>query len=92
MWRTLSVKFDVLSGLICLLSKTNDNYLLLFSKLNESTFDTQITKKMGYYKILEVMYSRLSKDDVHSKESKINQVFHGSSVTEGNELTKTLIK
>ncbi|XP_063114601.1 DNA-dependent protein kinase catalytic subunit isoform X3 [Cavia porcellus] len=63
-----------------------------FTKLNESTFDTQITKKMGYYKILEVMYSRLSKDDVHSKESKINQVFHGSSVTEGNELTKTLIK
>uniref|UniRef100_G1NU10 DNA-dependent protein kinase catalytic subunit n=1 Tax=Myotis lucifugus TaxID=59463 RepID=G1NU10_MYOLU len=63
-----------------------------FTKLNESTFDTQITKKMGYYKILEVMYSRLPKDDVHSKESKINQVFHGSSVTEGSELTKTLIK
>ncbi|XP_010628625.1 DNA-dependent protein kinase catalytic subunit [Fukomys damarensis] len=63
-----------------------------FTKLNESTFDTQITKKMGYYKMLEVMYSRLSKDDVHSKESKINQVFHGSCVTEGNELTKTLVK
>uniref|UniRef100_A0A8C7BY96 DNA-dependent protein kinase catalytic subunit n=1 Tax=Neovison vison TaxID=452646 RepID=A0A8C7BY96_NEOVI len=60
--------------------------------LNESIFDTQITKKMGYYKMLEVMYSRLSKDDVHSKESKINQVFYGSCVTEGNELTKTLIK
>nr|XP_025866823.1 DNA-dependent protein kinase catalytic subunit isoform X1 [Vulpes vulpes] len=63
-----------------------------FTKLNESTFDTQITKKMGFYKMLDVMYSRLSKDDVHSKESKINQVFHGSCVTEGNELTKTLIK
>ncbi|XP_016054399.1 PREDICTED: DNA-dependent protein kinase catalytic subunit [Miniopterus natalensis] len=63
-----------------------------FIKLNESTFDTQITKKIGYYKMLEVMYSRLPKDDVHSKESKINQVFHGSCVTEGNELTKTLIK
>ncbi|XP_013375655.1 PREDICTED: DNA-dependent protein kinase catalytic subunit isoform X2 [Chinchilla lanigera] len=63
-----------------------------FTKLNESTFDTQITKKMGYYKMLEVMYSRLSKDDVHSKESKINQAFQGSCVTEGNELTKTLIK
>uniref|UniRef100_A0A8C7C4I0 DNA-dependent protein kinase catalytic subunit n=1 Tax=Neovison vison TaxID=452646 RepID=A0A8C7C4I0_NEOVI len=63
-----------------------------FTKLNESIFDTQITKKMGYYKMLEVMYSRLSKDDVHSKESKINQVFYGSCVTEGNELTKTLIK
>ncbi|XP_045857456.1 DNA-dependent protein kinase catalytic subunit isoform X2 [Meles meles] len=63
-----------------------------FTKLNESIFDTQITKKMGYYKMLDVMYSRLSKDDVHSKESKINQVFYGSCVTEGNELTKTLIK
>uniref|UniRef100_A0A8C5VNI8 DNA-dependent protein kinase catalytic subunit n=1 Tax=Microcebus murinus TaxID=30608 RepID=A0A8C5VNI8_MICMU len=63
-----------------------------FTKLNESTFDTQITKKMGYYKMLDVMYSRLPKNDVHSKESKINQVFHGSCITEGNELTKTLIK
>ncbi|XP_004680100.1 PREDICTED: DNA-dependent protein kinase catalytic subunit [Condylura cristata] len=63
-----------------------------FLKLNESTFDTQITKKMGYYKMLEVIYSRLPKDEVHSKESKINQVFHGSSVAEGSELTKTLIK
>ncbi|KAM9198416.1 DNA-dependent protein kinase catalytic subunit isoform 2-T2 [Dugong dugon] len=63
-----------------------------FIKLNESTFDTQITKKMGYYKMLDVMYSRLPKDDVHSKESKINQVFHGSGITEGSELTKSLIK
>ncbi|KAM7075469.1 DNA-dependent protein kinase catalytic subunit isoform 1-T1 [Molossus nigricans] len=63
-----------------------------FIKVTESTFDTQITKKMGYYKILEVMYSRLPKHDVHSKESKINQVFHGSCITEGNELTKILIK
>ena len=69
-----------------------DNVFVTFSQLNESTFDTQITKKMGYYKMLEVMYSRLPKDDVHSKESRINQVFHGSSITEGNELTKTLIK
>ncbi|XP_023586416.1 DNA-dependent protein kinase catalytic subunit isoform X2 [Trichechus manatus latirostris] len=63
-----------------------------FIKLNESTFDTQITKKMGYYKMLDVMYSRLPKHDVHSKESKINQVFHGSGITEGSELTKSLIK
>nr|XP_019572365.1 PREDICTED: DNA-dependent protein kinase catalytic subunit isoform X2 [Rhinolophus sinicus] len=63
-----------------------------FIKLNECTFDTQITKKMGYYKMIDVMYSRLPKDDVHSKESKINQVFHGSCITEGSELTKTLIK
>ncbi|XP_049981118.1 DNA-dependent protein kinase catalytic subunit [Alexandromys fortis] len=63
-----------------------------FTKVNEFTFDTQITKKMCYYKILAVMYSRLSKDDVHSKESKINQAFHGSCIAEGNELTKILLK
>ncbi|XP_045147611.1 DNA-dependent protein kinase catalytic subunit [Echinops telfairi] len=63
-----------------------------FIKINELAFDTQITKKLGYFKILDVMYSRLPKDDVHSKESKINQVFHGSCNVEGNELTKTLIK
>lgn len=60
-------------------------------QLND-TFDTQITKKMCYYKMLAVMYSRLLKDDVHSKESKINQAFQGSCVAEGNELTKTLLK
>lgn len=42
--------------------------------------------------MLDVMYSHLPKDDVHSKESKINQVFHGACITEGSELTKTLIK
>ncbi|ELV09918.1 DNA-dependent protein kinase catalytic subunit [Tupaia chinensis] len=73
-------------------TKAKDELSVAFSKLNECTFDTQITKKMCYYKILEVMYSRLPKDDVHSKESKVNQVFHGSCITEGSELTKTLIK
>ncbi|NXL64473.1 PRKDC kinase, partial [Chordeiles acutipennis] len=63
-----------------------------FTKSNEYTFDTQVTKKMGYYKLLEVMYVRLSKEDVYSKDSKINQAYCGSVSVEGNELTKTLIK
>ncbi|XP_069076234.1 DNA-dependent protein kinase catalytic subunit isoform X2 [Pleurodeles waltl] len=63
-----------------------------FTKLNEQAFDTQVTKKMGYYKMLEILYLRLPKEDIYSKESKINQAFHGSSNTEGNELTKNLIK
>uniref|UniRef100_A0A8C0EHT4 DNA-dependent protein kinase catalytic subunit n=1 Tax=Bubo bubo TaxID=30461 RepID=A0A8C0EHT4_BUBBB len=63
-----------------------------FTKSNEYTFDTQVTKKMGYYKLLEVMYVRLSKEDVYSKDSKINQAYRGSMSVEGNELTKTLIK
>ncbi|KFP72380.1 DNA-dependent protein kinase catalytic subunit, partial [Acanthisitta chloris] len=63
-----------------------------FTKSNEYAFDTQVTKKMGYYKLLEVMYVRLSKEDVYSKDSKINQTYRGSLSVEGNELTKTLIK
>uniref|UniRef100_A0A8C3JZN1 DNA-dependent protein kinase catalytic subunit n=1 Tax=Calidris pygmaea TaxID=425635 RepID=A0A8C3JZN1_9CHAR len=63
-----------------------------FTKSNEYTFDTQVTKKMGYYKLLEVMYVRLSKEDVYSKDSTINQAYRGSVNVEGNELTKTLIK
>ncbi|KAI1243372.1 hypothetical protein IHE44_0000969 [Lamprotornis superbus] len=58
----------------------------------EYTFDTQVTKKMGYYKLLEVMYVRLSKEEVYSKDSKINQAYRGSMSVEGNELTKALIK
>ncbi|XP_027494416.1 DNA-dependent protein kinase catalytic subunit isoform X2 [Corapipo altera] len=63
-----------------------------FTKSSEYNFDTQVTKKMGYYKLLEVMYVRLSKEDVYSKDSKINQAYRGSMSVEGNELTKTLIK
>uniref|UniRef100_A0A8C5JY83 DNA-dependent protein kinase catalytic subunit n=1 Tax=Jaculus jaculus TaxID=51337 RepID=A0A8C5JY83_JACJA len=84
---------DALKKFFCkIVAEAIDMLKSRFSKLNEFTFNTQITKKMGYYKMLDVMYSRLLKDDVHSKESKINQAFHGSCVTEGNELTKTLIK
>lgn len=84
----LKIKFDVFN-MMFLFDKTKD---VTSFQINEFTFDTQITKKMCYYKILAMMYSRLSKDDVHSKESKINQAFHGSCITEGNELTKILLK
>ncbi|CAK6438705.1 unnamed protein product [Pipistrellus nathusii] len=84
---------DALSEFICkIVVEAIDVLKSRFIKLNESAFDTQITKKMCYYKIFEVMYSRLPKDDVHSKESKINEVFYGFHNTEGNELTKTLLK
>ena len=47
-------------------------------------------KKNGCYKLMELLYSRLPKDEVYSKESRINQAY--SDKTEGNEMTKTLIK
>uniref|UniRef100_A0A8D0GIE8 DNA-dependent protein kinase catalytic subunit n=1 Tax=Sphenodon punctatus TaxID=8508 RepID=A0A8D0GIE8_SPHPU len=89
----LHCSLDALKEFLCkIILEAMDILKSRFTKSNESAFDTQVTKKMGYYKILEVMYSRLPKDDVYSKESRVNQVFQGSSNVEGNELTKTLIK
>ncbi|KAG9478931.1 hypothetical protein GDO78_012545 [Eleutherodactylus coqui] len=63
-----------------------------FTKTSEAVFETQLTKKIGYYKMLEVLFSRLSKDEIHSKESRINHAFEGSVNVEGKQLTRTLIK
>ncbi|XP_078072249.1 DNA-dependent protein kinase catalytic subunit isoform X3 [Mustelus asterias] len=63
-----------------------------FIKTNESTFENQLTKKIGCYKLFEVMYARLPKNDVYTDESKIIQAFHSSGNIEGNKLSKTLLK
>ncbi|XP_062919332.1 DNA-dependent protein kinase catalytic subunit isoform X2 [Mobula hypostoma] len=63
-----------------------------FIKINESSFDNQLTKKIGCYKMFEVMYARLSKNDVYSDQSKIIQAFHSSGTIEGNKLSKLLLK
>lgn len=41
---------------------------------------------------MELLYSRLPKDEVYSKESRINRAYCRSDQTEGNELSKALIK
>lgn len=48
--------------------------------------------KIGCCKLLEVLYSRLPKEEVYSKDSAINQAFCGPVKAEGNELSKTLLK
>ncbi|KAM4028882.1 DNA-dependent protein kinase catalytic subunit [Anomaloglossus baeobatrachus] len=63
-----------------------------FTKNAEAAFDTQLTKKIGYYKMLEVLYLRLSKDEIQSKESRINHAFEGTVNVDGKPLTKTLLK
>ncbi|XP_034562055.1 DNA-dependent protein kinase catalytic subunit [Notolabrus celidotus] len=63
-----------------------------FTKSNESTFETQLLKKNGCFKLMELLYSRLPKEEVYSKESRINQAYCRSPNTEGNELSKILIK
>ncbi|XP_034718647.1 DNA-dependent protein kinase catalytic subunit [Etheostoma cragini] len=63
-----------------------------FTKSNESEFEIQLMKKKGCYTLMELLYSRLPKEEVYSKESCINRAYCRSDKTEGNELSKTLIK
>lgn len=58
----------------------------------ESVFESQIMMKIGCYKLLEVLYSRLPKEEVYSKNSAINQAFCGTGSAEGKELSKKLLK
>lgn len=59
---------------------------------SEMMFELQLLKKNGCYKLMELLYSRLPKEEVYSKESRINQAYCRLDKTEGNELSKTLIK
>ncbi|XP_049420989.1 DNA-dependent protein kinase catalytic subunit isoform X2 [Epinephelus fuscoguttatus] len=63
-----------------------------FTKSNETEFEIQLMKKNGCYKLMELLYSRLPKEEVYSKDSRINQAYCRSDKPEGNELSKTLIK
>nr|XP_046226723.1 DNA-dependent protein kinase catalytic subunit isoform X2 [Scatophagus argus] len=63
-----------------------------FTKSNETEFEVQLLKKNGCYKLMELLYSRLPKEELYSKESRINQAYCRSNKTEGNELSKALIK
>ncbi len=48
--------------------------------------------KLCCFEMLEIMYSRLHKDDVNSKNSKINSVYCGRAVDSGKEMTTTVTK
>ncbi|XP_042366176.1 DNA-dependent protein kinase catalytic subunit [Plectropomus leopardus] len=63
-----------------------------FTKSNETEFEIQLMKKNGCYKLMELLYSRLPKEEVYSKESRINRAYCCSDKPEGNELSKALIK
>uniref|UniRef100_A0A3Q4AQN1 DNA-dependent protein kinase catalytic subunit n=1 Tax=Mola mola TaxID=94237 RepID=A0A3Q4AQN1_MOLML len=63
-----------------------------FIKSNQTEFEIQLLKKTGCYKLMEILYSQLPKEEVYSKESRINQAYCRSEKTEGNELSKILIK
>ncbi|KAF7660907.1 hypothetical protein LDENG_00272900 [Lucifuga dentata] len=63
-----------------------------FTKSIETAFEIQLLKKNGCYKLMELLYSWLPKEEVYSKESRINQAYCRSEKTEGNELSKAIIK
>ncbi|XP_061821672.2 DNA-dependent protein kinase catalytic subunit isoform X1 [Nerophis lumbriciformis] len=63
-----------------------------FTKSSESAFEMQLLKKNGCCKLMELLYSRLPKEEVYSKESLINMAYCRLNKTEGNELSKALIK
>jgi DNA-dependent protein kinase catalytic subunit len=55
-------------------------------------FESQLLRKLGSLKLMELLYSRLPKEELYSKESRVNQAYCRSDRTEGNELSKALIK
>uniref|UniRef100_A0A3Q3GYR5 DNA-dependent protein kinase catalytic subunit n=1 Tax=Labrus bergylta TaxID=56723 RepID=A0A3Q3GYR5_9LABR len=75
-------------------ANVSDITALLLSRFTKVCyeFETQLLKKTGCFKLMELLYSRLPKEEVYSKESRINQAHCRSEKTEGNELSKMLIK
>ena len=58
---------------------------------SESALETQLTSKLCSFELLEVMYSRLPKADVNSKDSRINQCYlHPDSADTGKEMNKAI--
>jgi len=51
-------------------------------------FEIQLMKKNGCFKLMELLYCQLPKEEVYSMESRINQAYCRSDKTEGNDLIK----
>ena len=59
----------------------------------ESALETQLTSKLGCFELLEVMYSRLPKVEVNSKDSRINQCYcQPGKVDTGREMNMAITK
>ncbi|XP_052262779.1 DNA-dependent protein kinase catalytic subunit-like isoform X1 [Dreissena polymorpha] len=63
-----------------------------FSKNSEGILEGQLISRMGCFQLLEVLYSRLGKDDVVGMNAPINKVFAGGNVQTGKELTSFISK
>uniref|UniRef100_A0A8C5BIH0 DNA-dependent protein kinase catalytic subunit n=1 Tax=Gadus morhua TaxID=8049 RepID=A0A8C5BIH0_GADMO len=76
------------------LENVSDVMALLLSRFTKviDVFESQLLRKLGSLKLMELLYSRLPKEELYSKESRVNQAYCRSDRTEGNELSKALIK
>ncbi|XP_055874578.1 DNA-dependent protein kinase catalytic subunit-like [Biomphalaria glabrata] len=58
----------------------------------ESALENQLSTKIGCFQLLEIMYARLSKEEVNSQTSVINQKLCEGKVDTGKEMTQKITK
>ena len=59
---------------------------------SEAAIETQLVSRMCCYELVEVMFVRLSRDDVCSKNSQINAAYCGHKAASGKEMAQTVTK
>ncbi|CAD5112585.1 DgyrCDS1798 [Dimorphilus gyrociliatus] len=62
------------------------------AKLTKTEMENHLVEKLAVFKLIEILYARLSKNDVNTKDSRINLVYSKGSATNGNEMTKFFTK
>jgi len=64
------------------------------TRMSEASIETQLTSKLCCYQLFEVMYIRLDKDLIHSKDSVVNRAYCGLGKTDmtGKEMTTAITK
>ncbi|KAK0048622.1 DNA-dependent protein kinase catalytic subunit, partial [Biomphalaria pfeifferi] len=64
----------------------------ILSKTVESALENQLSTKIGCFQLLEIMYARLSKEEVNSQTSVINQKLCEGKADTGKEMTQKITK
>ncbi|XP_070581112.1 DNA-dependent protein kinase catalytic subunit-like [Ptychodera flava] len=62
------------------------------TKVPESAFETQLVSKIGCFQLMELLYSRLTKEELNSPASQINKIYCQDSVKTGKEMTTNLTR
>nr|XP_054763504.1 DNA-dependent protein kinase catalytic subunit-like [Lytechinus pictus] len=73
----------------------HDLVSLLEARLTKNplqAFENQLVSKICYFELIEVLYSRLNRDDLHTKDSALNREYCHGKVEKGNEMSTALTK